>query len=76
MSSSVPNIGRDPKSNPKLISAHRPVDQTQVLANYALQVGVKGGDLGQGAAIALYLLPVLLILSALSLRNIASREGL
>src|SRR5437867_7246421 len=53
-----------------------PVDQTQVLANYALQVGVTGGQLGEGAAIALYLLPALLILTALSLRNIASREGL
>ena len=46
------------------------------MANYALQVGVQGGQLGQGAAIALYLLPVLLILTVLSLRNIARREGL
>ena len=53
-----------------------PVDQTQVLANYALQVGVSGGQLGQGAAIALYLLPVLLILTVLSLRHIGRREGL
>jgi multiple sugar transport system permease protein len=53
-----------------------PVDQTQVMANYALQVGVQGGQLGQGAAIALYLLPVLLILTVMSLRNIARREGL
>jgi multiple sugar transport system permease protein len=53
-----------------------PVDQTQVLANYALQVGVSGGALGQGAAIALYLLPVLLILTILSLRHIGRREGL
>ena len=53
-----------------------PVDQTQVLANYSLQVGVSGGQLGQGAAIALYLLPVLLILTVLSLRHIGKREGL
>jgi multiple sugar transport system permease protein len=53
-----------------------PVDQTQVLANYALQVGVSGGALGQGAAIALYLLPALLILTVLALRYIARREGL
>jgi len=53
-----------------------PVDQTQVLANYALQVGVSGGQLGQGAAIALYLLPALLILTVLSLRHIGRREGL
>jgi len=53
-----------------------PVDQTQVLANYALQVGVSGGALGEGAAIALYLMPVLLILTILSLRHIGRREGL
>ena len=53
-----------------------PVDQTQVLANYSLQVGVSGGQLGQGAAIALYLLPVLLVLTVLSLRHIGKREGL
>ena len=53
-----------------------PVDQTQVLANYSLQVGVSGGQLGQGAAIALYLLPVLLVLTVMSLRSIARREGL
>jgi multiple sugar transport system permease protein len=53
-----------------------PVDQTQVLANYALQVGVSGSQLGQGAAIALYLFPVLLVLTVLSLRYIGRREGL
>src|SRR5262249_24492228 len=53
-----------------------PVDQTQVLANYALQVGVNGGALGQGAAIALSLLPGLPILTLGSLRSLARREGL
>ena len=59
-----------------LMTGGGPVDQTQVMANYALQVGVNGTQLGQGAAIALYLLPVLLILTVLSLRHIARREGL
>ena len=59
-----------------LMTGGGPVDQTQVLANYALQVGVKGGQLGQGAAIALYLLPVLLILTVMSLTKISKREGL
>lgn len=59
-----------------LMTGGGPVDQTQVLANYALQVGVSGTQLGQGAAIAIYLLPVLLILTILSLRHIAKREGL
>lgn len=59
-----------------LLTGGGPLDQTQVLANYALQVGVQGSQLGQGAAIALYLLPVLLVLTVLALRHIARREGL
>ncbi|MGE3272723.1 MAG: carbohydrate ABC transporter permease [Chloroflexota bacterium] len=59
-----------------ILTGGGPVDQTQVLANYALQVGVNGMQLGQGAAIALYLLPVLLVLTVLSLRHIGKREGM
>jgi multiple sugar transport system permease protein len=59
-----------------LLTGGGPVDQTQVLANYALQVGVVGSQLGQGAAIAVYFLPVLLVLTVAALRSIARREGL
>jgi multiple sugar transport system permease protein len=58
-----------------ILTGGGPVDQTQVLANYALQVGVTGSQLGQGAAIALFLLPVLLILTIFALRAIARREA-
>jgi multiple sugar transport system permease protein len=58
-----------------LLTGGGPVDQTQVLANYALQVGVPGSQLGQGAAIALFMLPVLLALTVMALRTIARREG-
>ena len=59
-----------------LLTGGGPVDQTQVLANYALQVGVPGSQLGQGAAIALFMLPLLLALTILALRTIARREGM
>src|SRR5712691_11708899 len=59
-----------------LLTGGGPVDQTQVVANYALQVGVVGSQLGQGAAIAVYLLPVLLVLTVAALRSIARRESL
>ena len=59
-----------------LLTGGGPVDQTQVLANYALQVGVSGTQLGEGAAIAVFMLPVLLILTILALRSIARREGM
>ena len=59
-----------------LLTGGGPVDQTQVLANYALQVGINGTQLGQGAAIALFMLPVLLALTVMALRTIARREGI
>lgn len=59
-----------------LLTGGGPLDNTQVLPNYALQVGVQGAQLGQGAAIALYLLPVLLVITVVALRRIARREGL
>jgi multiple sugar transport system permease protein len=58
-----------------LLTGGGPVDQTQVLANYALQVGVPGTQLGAGAAIALFMLPVLLVLTILALKTIARRES-
>jgi len=59
-----------------ILTGGGPIDSTQVLANYALQVGVSGTQLGQGAAISLYMFPVLLVLTILALRHIASREGM
>jgi multiple sugar transport system permease protein len=59
-----------------LLTGGGPVDQTQVMANYALQVGIAGSQLGLGAAIALFLLPAQLLLTVLALRAIARREGL
>jgi multiple sugar transport system permease protein len=59
-----------------LLTGGGPVDQTQVLANYALQVGINGTQLGEGAAIALFMLPVLLALTIMALRTIARREGM
>ncbi len=45
-----------------------PGDDTQVLASWAFYKGVAGSDLAQGAAIALFLLPVLVGVAALMLR--------
>jgi multiple sugar transport system permease protein len=59
-----------------LLTGGGPVDQTQVMATYSLQVGVNGSQLGLGAAIALFLLPFQLVLTAVALRAIAKREGL
>lgn len=45
-----------------------PNDNTQVLAHWAFTKGVQGGDLAQGAAVALFLFPVLAGVAALMLR--------
>ncbi len=45
-----------------------PTDATQVLASWAYWKGIDGGSLGQGAAIATFLFPVLVAVAALMLR--------
>jgi multiple sugar transport system permease protein len=45
-----------------------PFDSTQVLASLAFFKGIDGGDLAGGAAVALFLLPVLAACAVLLLR--------
>jgi len=45
-----------------------PYDTTQVLTSWAYFTGIQGGDLAGGAAISLFLLPVLVVVSILFLR--------
>lgn len=51
-----------------------PANSTQVLTTLAFFTGVQGGSLGQGAAIALFLLPVLAAVSIVVLAFIRRRE--
>jgi multiple sugar transport system permease protein len=46
-----------------------PYDTTQVLASLAFFTGILGGDLAEGAAISLFLVPLLVIVAALMLRR-------
>lgn len=50
-----------------------PIDYTQVLPTWAYFVGIEGGNLAQGAAIALFLFPLLLAVAVFMLR-FASRS--
>jgi multiple sugar transport system permease protein len=47
---------------------------THVLASYAFLVGVQSGALGRGAAIAILLLPILLVIVFLVLRSLKRRD--
>ncbi|MDR5695031.1 MAG: sugar ABC transporter permease [Armatimonadota bacterium] len=51
-----------------LLTRGGPYNSTHVLASLAFQRGILGADLGQGAAIALFLLPVLVIVAVAMLR--------
>ena len=45
-----------------------PYDTTQVLASLAFFTGIQGGDLAEGAAVALFLFPLLLVVAVAFLR--------
>jgi len=52
-----------------------PANSTHLLATYAYQVGVATGLLGEGAAISLFMLPVLFIVVWVQLRYLRRLEG-
>ena len=52
-----------------LLTRGGPYNSTHVLASLAYQEGVLGGDVGRGASIAIFLLPVLVALAVLLLRT-------
>ncbi|MEJ2667597.1 MAG: sugar ABC transporter permease [Deinococcales bacterium] len=51
-----------------LLTRGGPGDSTQVLPYWAYLTGIQGGDLSAGAAVALFLLPILLAISVVVLR--------
>ena len=53
-----------------------PTNSTQVLASWSYLRGIGGGDVGQGAVIALFLFPLLLIAAILILRSVRRMETL
>lgn len=51
-----------------------PVNSTQVLPSYAFYKGIQGGSLAQGAAIALFLFPLLLAAAIAILRSVRKSQ--
>jgi multiple sugar transport system permease protein len=51
-----------------------PTNETQVLASWAFFRGIEGSDIGQGAAIALFLFPLLLAAAVAILRAVRRME--
>jgi len=57
-----------------ILTVGGPFNSTHVLSSWAFQVGIIAGDLAQGAAIALFLLPVLLVVAIGMLRTASRAE--
>jgi len=57
-----------------LLTQGGPANATKILPVLAYQVGIQSGALGRGAAISLFLFPLLLPLMILLLRNLKRRE--
>ena len=55
-----------------ILTTGGPFNTTHVLSSWAFQVGIIAGDLAQGAAVALFLLPVL-VAGSITMLKIASR---
>jgi multiple sugar transport system permease protein len=50
-----------------------PLTATQIFATWSFKVGIESGDIPQGAAVSLFMAPILAIAAALILRNISRR---
>lgn len=57
-----------------LLTRGGPFNSTHVLASLAFQDGVLGGDVGRGAAVAIFLVPVLVVLAIVMLRSARTAE--
>lgn len=57
-----------------ILTAGGPNNATQVLPSWAFYKGIQGGNLSQGAALSLFMFPVLLALSVLMLRRVSRSE--
>jgi multiple sugar transport system permease protein len=57
-----------------LLTKGGPVNSTHVLGSYAFQMGIISGDIGRGAAISLFLVPILMVAMILVLRAMRRRE--
>jgi multiple sugar transport system permease protein len=59
-----------------VLTEGKPTNSTHVLASWSFQRGIDGGDVGQGAVIALFLFPMLLAAAVLILRAVRRMETL
>jgi multiple sugar transport system permease protein len=57
----------------RVLTAGGPVDKTHVFATWAFKLGIEGGDLPLGAAVSLFMFPILAFAAIFILRDIVQR---
>jgi len=57
-----------------LLTNGGPINATEILPTLAFRVGIVGGDLARGSAIALFMLPLLVLMVVLMLRMLRRRD--
>jgi multiple sugar transport system permease protein len=57
----------------QILTSGAPADTTHVFATYAFQVGINAGDIPMGAAVSLFIFPILAVFSVLILRGVGRR---
>jgi len=57
----------------RVLTAGGPIDKTHVFATWAFRVGIQGGDIPLGAAVSLFMVPILAIAAIFILRDINRR---
>jgi multiple sugar transport system permease protein len=57
----------------RVLTAGGPLNATHIFATWAFKVGIESGDIPQGAAVSLFMAPILAIAAAFILRDISRR---
>ena len=57
----------------KILTNGGPVDQTHVFATWAFNLAISGNDIPLGAAVSLFMAPILAVAAFLILRNVRRR---
>ncbi|HTU55012.1 MAG TPA: sugar ABC transporter permease [Acetobacteraceae bacterium] len=62
----------------QILTAGAPANTTHVFATYAFQLGIQGGNISLGAAVSLFIFPILAVFSIFILRGVGrrAREGI
>ena len=57
----------------RILTAGGPIDQTHVFATWSFLLGIEGGDIALGAAVSLFMFPILAVAAIFILRDINRR---